>query len=49
MDISQFIQLSVDRHLCCLQFEADRNKTALNIQGEIFVWTYVFIFGVYTS
>ena len=48
MDISQFMHSPVDR-LCCLQFEADINKTVLNIQGEIFVWTYVFIFGVYMS
>lgn len=37
-----FIRSPIDVHLGCFYFEAIINKAAMNIQGHIFRWAYVF-------
>lgn len=39
MDCGLFFRLSVDGYLSCLQFGAIMNKAALDIHGQVFVWT----------
>lgn len=43
-DIPQFCYLlTVDGHWGCFEFVATKNKAAINIPLNVFVWTYAFI------
>ena len=44
MDIPYFIHPSVDGHVGCFNLLAIMNNAAMNIQVQVFVWTYVFSF-----
>lgn len=42
-----FIQSLISRHLRCFHFLAIINNTAINICGQVFMWSYFFLLAVY--
>ena len=40
--MSQFVYSPIERHLSCFQIFSTMNKATVNIQVQIFVWTYAF-------